>query len=84
MIAIKREIRKDVISTYMKNNIIPMLWRKFFLNIANNREYINKYWNKPLHIFDRPLRERYLSENPNDNEMRNFYDNLNNHHIVFG
>ena len=61
-----------------------MLWRNIFLNIANNREYIINYCNKPLHKFDRHLREWYLGENPNDNEMRKIDDNLNNHYIVFG
>ena len=84
MSSIKREIKKDVISTYMKCFNISMLWRKFFLNNANNREYIYNYCNKPLHKFDGHLREWFLSENPNDNEMRIFDDNLNNLYIVFG
>ena len=84
MISLKGKIKKDVISTYMKCCNKPMLWRNIFLNIANNREYIINYCNKPLHKFDRRLREWYLGENPNDNEMRKIDDNLNNHYIVFG
>ena len=57
MISIKGENEKDIISTYMKCFNIPMLWRKFFLNIANNRNYIFDYCNRPLHKFDRLLRE---------------------------
>ena len=84
MISIKGEIEKDVISTYIKCYNIPMLWRKFFLNIANNREYIINYCNRPLHKSDRLLREWYLNENPNENGMRAFDDNLDNYYIVFG
>ena len=39
MISIKGEIRKSVISSYMKCYNIPMLWRKLFLSIAKNRKY---------------------------------------------
>ena len=84
MISIKGENRKNFISTYMKCYKLPMLWRKFFLNIANNREYIINHCNGPLHKFDRLLRERNFNENPNDKEMRVFDDNLNNYYIVFG
>ena len=43
-----------------------------------------KYCNRPLHKFDRLLREWYLNENPKANEMRVFDDNLKNYYIVFG
>ena len=52
-ISVRGEIKKDVISIYMKCYNKPLLWRKFFLNIANNREYIFNYCNRPLHKFDR-------------------------------
>ena len=49
MISIKGEIKKNVISTYMKCYNLPLLlWRKSFLNIANNRDYINNHCNRPL------------------------------------
>ena len=83
MISINGEFRKNVISTYMKCYKIPMLCRKFFSNIAKNRNYIFNYCNRPVHKFDRLLREWYLNENPNDNEMRVFDDDLNNHYFVF-
>ena len=46
------DIRKNVISAY-----IPLLWRKFFLNIANNRDDIIKYRRRPFIKFDRLCRE---------------------------
>ena len=57
---------------------IAMLWRKFFLNIMNNRDYIINYCNRPFNNFDRHCREWYLSHNSDDNEIRVFDDELNN------
>ena len=68
----------------MKCYNLPMFWRKFFLNIANNRDYILHHCNRPLHKFDRLLREWYLNENPDDNGMLVFVNDLNNYYIVFG
>ena len=47
-ILIEGRIYKNVINTYMKCDNIPFLWRKFFLNIANNRDYVNKYCKRPF------------------------------------
>ena len=44
--------KKNGISAYMKCGNIPLLWRKFFLNIANNRDHIIKYSNRPFNKFD--------------------------------
>ena len=52
--------------------------------IAKNRDYIIDHCNRPLHKFDRHLREWYLNENPNDDEIRAFDNNLNNYSFVFG
>ena len=60
------------------------MWRKFFMNIANNRDYVIHHRNRPLHKFDRLLREWYLNKKPGDNEMQIFGGNLNNYYIVFG
>ena len=84
MISMKGEIKKDVISTYMKCYNLSLFWRKIFWNIASNRNYIIRFCNRPLHRLDRLLRERYLKENPNDNEMRVFDGKLNKYYIVFG
>ena len=39
---------------------IPMLWRHFFKNIANKRDYVYNFCNRPLNKFDRHCREWYL------------------------
>ena len=45
----------------MKCVKIPLLRRKNFLNIANNRDLIFKYSNRPINNFDRFCREWCLS-----------------------
>ena len=67
----------------MKGDYIPLLWRKFFLYIANNRDYIFDYCNRPFNIFQRHCREWYLSHNGDDNEIRMLDDELNNHFMLF-
>ena len=84
MISIKGEIRKIVLSTYMKCYNLPMLCRKFFLNKSINKDFIINHCTRPLHKFERILRECYLNENPTDNEMRAIDNNLNNYYILFG
>ena len=56
-IIIEGTIRKTVINTYMNCENIPLLWRKFFLNIANNRDYVYSYCNGPFNNFQRYCRE---------------------------
>ena len=51
---------KNLIITYMKCNNILLLWRKFFLNIANNRDYVNYYCNRPYSMFDWNCHKWYL------------------------
>ena len=41
-IILESELKKYVIETYMKIGI-PMIWRKFFKKIAENRDYIYNY-----------------------------------------
>ena len=84
LISIKGGIRKIVISTYMKCYNLPLLWRKFFMNIANNRNYIINHCNRPRRKFYRLIREWYLNQNPDDNEMRIYDDNINDYYIVLG
>ena len=73
-ITIEGDISENVIITYMKCGNIPLLWRKFFLNIANNRDYVYNFCNRPLNNFDRHCREWYFYNNPDDgmNEMNNY------------
>ena len=59
-----------------------MLWRKFFLNIANNRDHIILYCNRRKNKFDRHCRESYLSHNSDDNEIQMLDDNLINKYMV--
>ena len=67
-------IEKNVIITYMKCHSIPLLWRKFFLNIANNRDYVNNYCNRKFSRFDQHCREWYL---------HNLINSSNNLHELF-
>ena len=66
----------------MKCGIIPLLWRKFFCNIAKNRDHIIKYCNGPFNKFYRLCREWYLSHNSDDNEIRVLDDNLSNNYML--
>ena len=73
----------------MKYGNIPLLWRKFFLTIGNNRDYIInfcnciiKYCKRPFNKFDTLCREWYLNHNSDDNEIRVLDDNLNNNHMA--
>ena len=59
IITLVGEIQKNVINTYMKLRI-PMFWIHLFKNIANNREYVYNYCNRPPNKFDRYCRECYL------------------------
>ena len=74
--------KKNVISTYKKCGIIPLLWRKFFLNFMNNRDHIINYCNGPLNKFDRLCREWYLSYNIDGNQIRVLDDNLINNYML--
>ena len=65
----------------MKCGKILMLWREFFLNIANNRDHIIKYCNRPFNKFDRLCREWFFSHN-SDNEIRVLVDNINNNYML--
>ena len=70
IILIEGNIKKKVISTYMKCGKISLLWGKIFLKIAYNRDYIINYCNRPFNNFDKLCPEWYLSHNSDDNEIR--------------
>ena len=53
----------------MKSNDIPLLWRKLFLNIANNRDYVYNYCNRPFNKFHRHCREWYLYNNTTGDDI---------------
>ena len=73
----RRRYLKKAMSTYMKCYNIPLLWRKYFLNIANTRDHIIKYYIRPFFSFHKPCREYFLGHNSDDNEIRVLDDNLN-------
>ena len=54
----------------MKCDNIPLLWRKIFLNIPNNRDHIINYCKRPFNTFHKHCREWYLSHNSGDNEIQ--------------
>ena len=66
----------------MKCGNIPLLRRKFFLNIMDNRDHIINYCNGPSNKFDRLCREWYLSYNNDDNQIRVLDDNLINTYML--
>ena len=68
----------------MKCDIIPLLRRKFFLNIASNRDHKTSFCNTPFNKFDKHCREWYLGLNSGDNEIRMLDDNLNIMFCAFG
>ena len=53
-------IYKSIIITHMKCNNIPTLGRKFFLKIANNRDYVYNICNSPYNSFHQHCRECYF------------------------
>ena len=61
---------------------IPLLWRNFFLNIANNGDHLINFCNRPFNRFDRLCREWYSSHKSDDIEIRVIDDNLSNNYIL--
>ena len=84
IITIVGEIRKNITNTCLKLQI-PMLWRHFFKHIANNRDYVYIFCNRPLYKFDRHCREWYLynliKNNTGDDgdDIRMLDDGMNNY-----
>jgi len=56
---IEKDIKKFVINTYMKM-CIPIMWRKFFINISKNAEFLDNYCNNKQSKFHRAYRQWYL------------------------
>ena len=84
ILTIVGEIQKNARDHYLKLQI-PMLWRHFSKNIANNRDYVYYFCNRPLNRFDRRCREWYLYNNTNGggDEIRILNDELNNYALHF-
>ena len=53
------EINKSVVNTYLKMQI-PMLWMKFFMNIANNSDFVNSFCNNTCKKFHRYCCDWYI------------------------
>ena len=60
----------------MKCDNIPLLWKKIFLNIANNRDYVNIYCSRPLNSFDQRCSEWFLHNLIKNNTVINSSNNL--------
>ena len=58
----------------MKRNNIPRLWRTFFLNVANKRNYVYNFCNRPSNDFQRHCRECYLYNNTDGDDIRMLND----------
>ena len=59
MITREAEMKNYVLNTYLKMKI-PMGWRRDFLNIANNTQYIKNFCINPYNIFQSFCHAWYL------------------------
>ena len=62
----------------MKCGNNPRLGIIFLSKIANNRDYVYKFCNRPAKKFDRYCCEWYLYNNPDADDIRMLNDELNN------
>ena len=63
----------------MKCDNIPLLSRKFFSKIANNRENVYNFCSRPLKDFHRHCREWNLYNNTDADDIRLLDDDMNNY-----
>ena len=63
----------------MRCGNIPRLWILFFLKIANNRDYVHNFCNRPIKDFDRHCREWYLYNNPDADDTGMLNDEVKNY-----
>ena len=83
IILIEGSNSKNVINTYMNCNNIPLLWRKLFLSIANNKHYVYNSCNRPFNGFTRHCRGWYLYNNTDADDIRMLNDEMNNNYGAF-
>ena len=69
-VVLESEIKKHVINTYSKMQI-PMMWRNFFKNIAENRAYVYKYCKNPNKKFHRYRVDWYMYNVTKSNTVTN-------------
>ena len=62
----------------MKCGNVPKIWTLFFLNIANNRDYVYSFYNRSVYKFDRLCRKWFLYNNPDACDIRVLNDEPNN------
>ena len=58
IITIEGSYEKHIINTYLKTNK-PLMWWKFFINIAWNRDYLYNFCNNPFNRFQKHCYEWY-------------------------
>ena len=80
------KIEKHVINTYLKMKI-PIMWRKFFKNIAENKDYIHNHCNNFFERFNRYCVDWYMYNVIKNVTVTNddyvFLNNFNNQNIGF-
>ena len=60
----------------MNCNNIPILWTKFFLKLANNRDYVYNLCKRPFNDLHRHCREWYLYINTDGDDLRKLDDEV--------
>ena len=63
----------------MKCDNIPLLWKKFFLNFAKNRDYVYKNCSGTFNNFNRHCRERFFYNNTDGDDIRMLNDEMNHY-----
>ena len=84
IILLEGNIYKNVLNTCMKCKNLPKIWRKFFSNIANNRDYVYKFCKRPYIRLHQHCREWFFYNSMKNNtemDYDNDYDNNFNNHI---
>ena len=83
IISIEGNISKNAINTYLKCINIPRLWRKFFLKIANNKDYVYNFCKRAYNDFHRHCRELCLYNNTDGDDIRMLDDEMNNNYGAY-
>ena len=85
-VALESEMKKHVINTYVKTQK-PIMWRKFFKKIAENRVYVYNNCNIPYKQFHRYCVDWYtynvIKSNTMTNDDYNFLNNFNNQNGIY-
>ena len=83
-VILESDFKKHVINTLLKMQK-PIMWRKFFKNIAENRDYIYNYCNKRSYRFNRYCVDWYMYNVIKNNTVTNddyaFLNNFDNQNL---